>query len=456
MTEFTPGPNDFIAQRLQIRGSEGKCFTLSWAHQQYYLPGKPDVTLSAVCYLDDHTWQCAITDDEAALANAFEASQTVTRDPYKTFLETADKLGIQTLDLSAPLPLETVVVPKPWGREIWYTGIEARGVCKIKGTPIPWLLSMAPELLAGHQQDVEPILLKILDPLPDEVYGDLYFELHEQKTEVYVVTHVNQAAWPDGTGRIRYGFDESALSQFDSEKEFRQAYMQSVNAYRTVRAQVDEQLDQYRQAAGYASDEVVSPVELEAWKAKLEPALNEKERQCRGTMDAFTALHPLEVGDVVQVRPLTPHALQHGVRVIEFQTPHYERYILSFAQKVLTQSHWDTEVAAAKARLSADLNPELTRVSESPGHHQVDIIADFEQFEVYRVTLAPDATWSLPSTDTYLIVAGVNGRNRIGSLLLEAEQACYIPASTESLAIVNTDNGQSIALVALPGTNREL
>ena len=97
------------------------------------------------------------------------------------FLKTND---LPVLNLSAPLLLQTVSISKPWGREIWYTGIEERGVSRVTdglfSAPLSWVLSVAPEhLVANCERQIN--LLKILDPLAEEVYGDLYFELHEEK-----------------------------------------------------------------------------------------------------------------------------------------------------------------------------------------------------------------------------------------------------------------------------------
>src|SRR5690625_7657891 len=53
-------------------------------------------------------------------------------------------------------------------------------------------------------------------PLPVEVVGDLYFELHEEKREVYVVTSIDPQAWPEGIGAIRYGRSEEHTSELQS------------------------------------------------------------------------------------------------------------------------------------------------------------------------------------------------------------------------------------------------
>ena len=103
-------------------------------------------------------------------------------------------------------------------------------------------------------------------------------------------------------------------------------------------------------------------------------------------MNRFVARYPLTVGDVVIVPKLVPHALQHGVKVVEFQTPVYERKILSFGQKVLTQSHWDTVEALELADLDfAQLQaPEML---ELDSHLRIERIVNFDTFEVRRILL---------------------------------------------------------------------
>ncbi|NJN51183.1 MAG: hypothetical protein HC809_04770 [Gammaproteobacteria bacterium] len=56
----------------------------------------------------------------------------------------ADECRAAIIDFDAPLRLASVEIAKPWGREIWYTGVEARGVAGITDglhvTPLPWAL----------------------------------------------------------------------------------------------------------------------------------------------------------------------------------------------------------------------------------------------------------------------------------------------------------------------------
>ncbi|MDZ4263175.1 MAG: hypothetical protein U1B30_12705 [Pseudomonadota bacterium] len=151
------------------------------------------------------------------------------------------------LVMSDPWLLTPIYIPKPWGQEIWYTGIEARGQAEVMGElgsiPLPWLLDLMAGC-TGLSDGCQPILLKVLDPLPDEVYGDLYFELHQEKQEVYVVTHVDQKAWSEGIGAIQLGFAPQARQRFRNDDEFKQAYLDSVNAYKQVRRLLDHKLDE--------------------------------------------------------------------------------------------------------------------------------------------------------------------------------------------------------------------
>ncbi len=40
-----------------------------------------------------------------------------------------------TVPLNAPVPLQRVAIAKPWGQELWYTGIEARGHSRVGSSP---------------------------------------------------------------------------------------------------------------------------------------------------------------------------------------------------------------------------------------------------------------------------------------------------------------------------------
>ena len=351
------------------------------------------------------------------------------------------------IDLMTPLCLEPVTVAKPWGAEIWHTGIEARGVCAIQGTPLPWLIALHPTRLLGAGQR-DPVLLKILAPFKEEIYGDLYLELHEQKIEVYVVTQVDPGAWPDGRGQIRYGFCPKRLQSFATEAAFRQAYLAAVNDYRAIRSTIDAELDNVRLTNGYALDAPVAPALLEAWRAELDADLNHEEQRCRGLMNSFTRLQELAVGSVIQVQPLTPHSLQHGVRVIEFQSPHYERFILSFGQKVLTQPHWDSEVAIQRASLATPGAPEPLAIHRSPGC-SVDQIVCFPEFEVHNIRLASAASYRLALAN-YAVLIGVEGTASIAGQALGNEQSVLISGLAREQVLTNNGPTGAVVLLAIP------
>jgi mannose-6-phosphate isomerase class I len=302
-------------------------------------------------------------------------------------------------------------------------------------------------LLTGTN-DFTPILLKILDPLPDEIYGDLYFELHNEKREVYVVTHVDNRAWPDSVGKIRYGFSQAKISEFADAQSFKQAYLEAVEAYRQVRMQIDATLDRLRSNHQVGRNDIVPVATRKQWQKEIDPHLLKREEILRKAMNSFSALRDLRLGDVVQVHPHTPHSLQHGVRVIEFQTPHYERYILSFAQKVVTQDYWDTEKALDQVQLEEASHAE-TEISDTSAATLESIIADFDEFTATRIFLKPGMNWTM-NAESYCLVIGVQGTATIGNRPLQPEDGYYIAASSKPVLICNNNSVAATFLIARP------
>ena len=364
----------------------------------------------------------------------------------------ARRAGVPVLDLGEPLVLAPVLIPKPWGREIWFTGIEARGQSEVVGdggtAPLQWLLSVAAEHVLGAAS-VPLNLLKILDPLPDPVYGDLYFELHRQKNEVYVVSGIDPSSWPRGQGAIRFGFAPGVRGEYASDGEFRAAYLTQVQAYRQIREAIDAIQDGWRRAEGRGLDEPVPALTLRRWHAALPPALRLREAEARAAMERYTHLLPLQVGDIVQIPPLLPHALQHGVRTVEFQTPVYERQILSFAQKVLTQNHWDTEACLAEMMLAPPPVSELVELAVTPDHRH-ERIATFPDFVVERLTLAPAAEWVLETNGAYALLMVVTGVLAVGDKTLGPEMAVLIPAACIRPGFRNLGQESALVLVSRP------
>lgn len=415
----------------------------SFDHLQDYAARPSTITLNALCHLDRQTGDlhCVITSDPSISALVRAHTDIGIEQLYAI----SRNVDASVINLNGPLPLETVRIPKPWGAEIWYTGIEARGVCRVGRTPLPWILALAGEQIHGPA-DSQPILLKILDPLPDKVYGDLYFEMHERKIEVYVVTNIDATAWPDGTGGIRFGFSPDMLAQFESRDEFVDAYLNKVNEYHKLRVAMDDALDAIRAREGIAPDAVVSPATMESWNKELDPELCTREQATLAEMHAFTAMYPLAVGDVVKVPNFTPHSLQHGVRVVEFQTPHYERQILSFAQKVLTQDHWDTADAASKINWEATLDKTLHQLAQDD-ESLVEQVADFDAFEVRRISLRAGAKLTI-ALDTYALVMVIGGSASVNGLAVPRESAVLVPHCARQLQLAATP-GDALILLAL-------
>lgn len=365
----------------------------------------------------------------------------------------ANQLGTVVIDLSQPLSLLPVHIPKPWGQEIWFTGVEARGVCSFGqhggSVPMPWLLQTCGSLLFGNA-DSTLVLLKILDPLPEAVFGDLYVELHEKKQEVYVVTHIDEMAWPDGIGGIRFGFNQQKRQQFADDATFRKAYLQAVRQYRAVRVEIDTLLDAMRVKAGIALDAALSAAQQKLWLAGIAPELQAREQALRDAMDSFYGHLPLRLGDVIKVPCFVPHSLQHGVRTIEFQTPVYERKILSFAQKVLTQAHWDTEQAMSLCEVAPVRAGELESLP-APDGVAVERIVDFDSFEVFRLTMPAGQRFALDTLAglrAYAEVMAVTGSARLGGQELRPSEALFVPNACADWSLSANEN--TVVVVACP------
>ena len=388
---------------------------------QYWLAPAPALQLTALYCLRGGRLEVAVTDrrlcgEERCAARQFDA-WTAQHD-------------LVVAAAGAPLPLLPTAIPKPWGREIWYSGVEERGVCCFgsggRRTPIPWLQAVLPEQGAGRPGRAL-ILLKILDPLPQPVSGELYFELHEKKREVYVVIHVDETAWPGGVGYIRYGFNAARLAASGSDEVFRRDYLEAVQSYEAVRRELDE-----------------LPGERVA-----DSALVQRESALRDTMNGFTHLRPLRVGDVVVVPLRLPHALQHGVRTIEFQTPVYERQILSFAQRVVTQDHWDTPAAVEQMLLRPPPEQAFDCLFESAGA-RVERIVDFPDFEVRRVRIECGGGVLLAPLRDYALAMVVEGTLALAGQVYGAEQAVLLPRAWEGVLSAGKPAQPLTLLLALP------
>lgn len=332
-----------------------------------------------------------------------------------------------------PLQLEPVCIPKPWGEEVWFTGIEQRGVSRVRpqygqSVPLPWLLAAAPGYCLGEQAGQPPVLLKILAPWPEAGLGELYLELHEEKREVYIITGVDEIAWPDGVGAIRFGIDPDKRRAFADDDALRQAFVAAAARYEDHRREVDAWLDQRRREAGLAEADPAPLDWSRAQQACMPSGWQTREADLRQTLNAFIRLLPLRVGDVLAVPTHLPHSLQHGVRAVEFQTPVYERKILAFNQKVLTQAHWDSAEGAALMRLDAPLPEPLPLLPEPAVGARREQVVRFAGFGVDRLSLQTGSRLEKPAGQ-YRLLMGLSGRLQVEQQALQAEQAWFLPAA---------------------------
>lgn len=247
-----------------------------------------------------------------------------------------------------PISLVPVEIIKPWGKEIWFTGIEERGISKVvqKDGDSPINISTLFKTLGSVISSVpnsDPLLLKILSPNSDPLSGSLYYEVHEEKEEVYFVTDVSEA-YSDSIGRMKFGISREKLEAFGLDPNiFKREMRLAFKEYEAVRNDVEVQFDQFRKVDGIGDKDPIDSDQLNDFYSRLSPELREREKIAQARAEEFVGWIPVRVGDVIKVEKNVPHSLQFGVEVVEFQTPVYERKIISFNQKVLTQESWDSE-----------------------------------------------------------------------------------------------------------------
>ncbi len=381
-----------------------------------------EIPLTALYMAEGEGLRVAVTD------RALDADGTL--EPGRQFAHWVEAHGLLAVDPAAPLPLYPLSIPKPWGVEIWYTGVERRGVCRFgeggRSVPIPWLRPALPDAAAGAPGE-ELLLLKILASRQEAILGELYLELHRHKREVYVIIDIDPGAWPGGTGYMRYGVCPQRLRQFPDPAQFRAACLAAAADYEAVRRELDS----------------LPPGQPPP------PASLALERRQRETVNGFTALRPLRRGDVVAVPTQVPHALLHGLRAIEFQTPSFERLILSFPQRVLTQDHWDTPAAVAGMALQVPPEPPPVRLVQADGV-RADRIAAFPDFEVRRLIIEGGRAWHWPAHAQYTLLVVAEGGSVLGARPLGPEQAVLLPAGWAGQLRVPEGAGRAVLLACLP------
>ena len=279
-----------------------------------------------------------------------------------------------------PASLRPVTVEKPWGREVWYTGVEARGESGVRTSSGTVRL---PQYLAAHGRSKPVILLKTLQP----TIGNLYLEIHETKSEVYIVDRIDDAA-----GRMLLGASPDQRARL-GDAAFRPALLDAAR-----RAEAGE-------------------VGIDAVQAFMKPV-------------------PLRVGDAVTIPPRVPHSLQKGVHVIEFQTPVFERKILAASQPVVTQSGWDSEDAVAAMDLGAQA------YVTSPGDGAVETIARASGFSVSRFRLDAGSSFAVPAWSVGWVVRGEiegAGSKIQGTTAFLAPSECELRSTDDAEVLLATE-----------------
>lgn len=384
-------------------------------------------------------------------------------DPPSVVDYAARRMEAAVISSREPLHLEVHHEEKPWGREGWYTGIEQRGVSGVRSssgsTELPYALGMFPVPLMGERVRA-PILLKTLEPFPDEVYGDLYLEVHEEKWETYVVLEVHPGAWRDGVGELLAGLDPACIGRYRASHgdHWPDALTADMGArledYERVRREIDTRLDQLLRDRGEDPGLPAGPSLQRELRRHLPAPMAEKEARMRREVEAFLGKTPLRVGDVVALPPGVIHSLRHGIRVVEFQTPTYERLIAMFAQKVLTQSHWDSRSALARM--------EKAPYSFSPPGRQkmqggclVERAVSYPEFVVDRLRLEPDRTRQEPVQDAYHLLFVVEGAGRMvlpdgTSRPLVQDDAMIVPLQMGTYSMTTSRSAPLAWLKAVP------
>ncbi|MBC8259865.1 MAG: hypothetical protein H8E38_12670 [SAR324 cluster bacterium] len=338
-----------------------------------------------------------------------------------------------------PLQLEVLNIQKPWGYEGWYTGVEKRGVVKVTTesgkTELPYALSLfKKDQLAAYPEEL--ILLKTLNPVADDVVGDLYYEMHEKKWEVYVVTEIDRIAWPSGTGIIKAGLNPQKIGEYQDthgeqwQEQLLNDFRLAIQQYENIRRQIDDST------------------------TETTTELSQKELYLRESAADFVGDLTVNVGDIVSFPAFQMHSLRHGIKVVEFQTPHYERLILMFGQKVLTQDSWDTEEALNKMQTCIYQAPELECLQQATGM-LVERFVDFPDFTADRISLAPNKSWKDNLKDKYQLLIIISSQACIipengKPIFLEPEQALFLPAGMKSYSLENTGDSPLICLKSMP------
>ena len=363
----------------------------------------------------------------------------INRSPLSPLESIAKNRKASIVQTNRPFKLGNINISKPWGYETWYTGIEKRGVVNVLDengkTELPYSLNIFKQQILGDYPE-ELILLKKLNPYAEDVVGDLYYEMHEKKWEVYIVTEIDESAWPEGVAIIKAGINPKKITEYKIKHDKNWKYYlikdfkEAINEYENLRRKIDN------------SKEISSK-----YLFSQESELREKAANFVG--DCY-----VKKGDIVSFPPFQIHSLQHGIKVIEFQTPHYERLIVMFGQKELTQEKWDSEKALDKIIPKVYKPPQLENLYKSKGI-LLERFVDFSHFTADRLYLEPEMIWQEKLKNQYQILIAISGQATILNEIndtnsMNLEEAFFLPKSMGSYYLKNTGDEPLICLKAMP------
>jgi hypothetical protein len=267
---------------------------------------------------------------------------------------------------------------------------------------------------------VQLLSLKTLTPVREEVLGHLYLEMHEKNREVYVVTALDPHAWPSGKGEILARLNPEVISRYRERygqnwsEPCLSDFQEQIREYEKIRRELDQPLDRFQKEVGLSESEAISPEQMTELEHKLPEDLKPEEKKLRQKAYAHIGSVSVEVGDVVTFPALQVHSLQHGIRVIQFQTPHYERLIVMFAQKVLTQNHWDTDRAMDLINTEPYRLPEPQLLTEEDGYSEERIV-DFPDFSSERIRMDENISRKYHCVGRSHLIVCVKGKLRLES-----------------------------------------
>jgi len=100
-------------------------FVVTYPFVQYYLPDSPEITLVSVVSLSKRQQDTANIN---ITATVFQENQ-ISKDTLASLSPTFDSVSqfcenkkLPFFSFGEPVLLQPIDIPKPWGKEVWYTG----------------------------------------------------------------------------------------------------------------------------------------------------------------------------------------------------------------------------------------------------------------------------------------------------------------------------------------------